>query len=187
MHISNISPIGWLHSIACIVALAAGAAQLLRPKGTPSHVSWGRIYVLSMIVANGTALLIFRGDLVFRPGIGPYIGPVFGVFHWLAVITLVLLLLGWFAARHQRHAVFAYLHPICMIITYWFMLGATINQAFERVPWFQQMALAVTPGARGLMEYRLLAYFQFGLDVIILAMLIAAVIGVRRFRRQAIR
>jgi hypothetical protein len=46
------------------------------------------------------------------------------------------------------------------------------------------MALAVSPGARGLAEYRLLVYFQLGLDVIILAMIVAAVLGVRRFRRQ---
>jgi uncharacterized membrane protein len=184
MHISNISLIGWLHSVVCVIALVAGAVQIVRPKGTPSHVKWGRTYVVSMILAQLTALVIFRMDVMFRPGIGPYIGPVFGIFHWLAVVTLVILLIGWFAGRHQQRAVFAYLHPICMIITYWFMLGATINQAFERVDLFQQMALAVTPGARGLMEYRLLVYFQFGLDVIILAMLAAAVVGVRRFRRQ---
>jgi uncharacterized membrane protein len=184
MRISDISLIGWLHSVVCVIALVVGAVQLLRPKGTPSHVIWGRTYVVSMILAQLTALIIFRTDLIFRPGIGPYLGPVFGIFHWLAVVTLVILLIGWWAARHQQRAVFAYLHPICMIVTYWFMLGATINQAFERIGWLQQMALAVTPGARGLMEYRLLVYFQFGLDVIILAMLVAAVMGVRRFRRQ---
>jgi uncharacterized membrane protein len=184
MTLHDISPIGWLHSVACIVAMISGSLQLFRKKGTPTHARSGNVYFVSMVILNVTALFIYRIDVVFR-GKGPELGPVFGVFHWLAVVTLAILLVARFAASHQGRAFFAYLHPICMILTYWFLMGGAINQAFERVEWVKQAALAMSPQARSAAEYKLLFLAQFGLDLLIFAALAIAVVQVRRRRRRS--
>lgn len=42
-----------------------------------------------------------------------------------------------------------------MIVTYWFLTGGAINEAFVRVGWVQRAALAISPAARGPAGYKL--------------------------------
>jgi len=56
----DLLPLGWLHFVASLVALAVGAMILVRPKGTAVHRLRGRIYVLAAVVTSITALGIYR-------------------------------------------------------------------------------------------------------------------------------
>jgi uncharacterized membrane protein len=132
MHVSDIVPIGWVHVIACLVALVAGGWNIAGAKGTPRHILMGRAYVISMIVLNVSSLAIYKFDIAhfvpFRAGPN-----VFGFFHWLAVFGLVTVLLGYYAARRQSSAVWAYVHPIAMTLSYYDLIGGGINEAFARL------------------------------------------------------
>ena len=69
------------HVVAAVSALVAGAAVLLVPKGTHSHRVIGIVYVLVLVVVNVAALSLHRENTV-------------GMFHWLAVASLVTVTVG---------------------------------------------------------------------------------------------
>jgi uncharacterized membrane protein len=185
MPVSEMTALGWFHTAACVVALVAGAMQLFREKGTATHSLRGQAYFWSMVLAFGSTLFLYGVDVVIRPGQKPLIGPYFGVFHWLAMFTLLLVVLGYLSARRQGKAFFAYGHPVFMILSYWLLLGGGINEAFVRIAWLHELALAVSPGAKTLPEYQLVQWFQFANHGFALAALVAAIASVRRLRRQA--
>lgn len=84
--------IGWVHTVAAVGALVAGAAVLLTRKGTRRHRQLGWAYVVSMLLLNGTALLIYR--LFGR----------FGPFHAGAIFSFVTVIAGTAAALGARRA-----------------------------------------------------------------------------------
>jgi len=185
MNTNEISLLGWIHTFLCALALISGALQLAGSKGTSAHARRGNVYFLSMAIANVMALFIFHEDLLIRSAqSGPLVGKGFGAAHWLAVITLLVLLLGRLAASRQRVGFFAYAHPICMIVTYWMLVGGAINEAFVRVGWLQRVAQAISPTARGLPGYKLVYIVHFTNDALVLAAIVIAVVQVRQFRRQ---
>ena len=69
------------HVLAACLALLVGAAVLLLPKGTPSHRVIGTVYVLALLLVNVAALSLHREN-------------TFGVFHALAVASLVTIAVG---------------------------------------------------------------------------------------------
>ena len=69
------------HVVAAFSALAAGAAVLPLPKGTHTHRVIGTIYVTALVLANVAALSLHREN-------------VFGVFHALAVVSLLTIAAG---------------------------------------------------------------------------------------------
>ena len=84
------STLGIIHTVFATVALFAGAAVLLLRKGTRWHRTLGHIYLTSMISLNITAFFIY--DLF--GGFGP--------FHWMAVASLVTILLGMIPVLTRR-------------------------------------------------------------------------------------
>ena len=72
-----------VHVVAAVAVLPLGAAVLLAAKGTGTHVALGRLYVVGMLLVSLPALLVY--DITGRPGL----------FHVLAVVSLVTLGLGW--------------------------------------------------------------------------------------------
>ncbi len=120
MSIPSVSLIGWLHTAVCVAAVVAGAAALWTRKGSARHRRWGRVYVPTMIAAQLSALLIYR------------IGG-FTMFHWLAVITLLLVALGAFAAPRQASAAWSLTHLSCMVWSYYLLIGGAVNEAFLRL------------------------------------------------------
>lgn len=185
MPVSEMTPLGWFHTAACLVALIAGAIQLGSRKGTAAHAVRGKVYFWSMVIAFGTTVFLYSVDVVIRPGQKPLIGPYFGVFHWLAMFTLLLVVLGYVSARWQRKAFFAYAHPVFMILTYWLLMGGAINEAFARIDWLRDLALAVSPGAKTLPEHKLILWSQMVNHAMALLALVVAIVSVRRLRRQA--
>ena len=69
------------HVLAALSALGAGAAVLLLPKGTHTHRVIGTVYVVALVLVNVAALSLHRED-------------TFGVFHVLAVVSLVTIAAG---------------------------------------------------------------------------------------------
>ena len=69
------------HVLAATSALLAGAGVLLVPKGTHRHRVIGTVYVLALVLVNAAALSLHRED-------------TFGVFHALAVASLVTIAVG---------------------------------------------------------------------------------------------
>jgi uncharacterized membrane protein len=184
MPVGEITLIGWIHTAACMVALVVGAMQLFGEKGTAAHALRGKLYLWSMVVASGLTLFMYGVDVVIRPGQKPLIGPYFGVFHWLALFTLLLVVLGQLSANRQRMAFFAYAHPIFMILSYWLLVGAGITAAFTRIGWLHELALSVSPGAKSLVQYKLVLWVVAANHVVHLVALVAAITGVRRLRRS---
>jgi hypothetical protein len=185
MKMNDISFIGWVHTLAYVVAMIVGAMQLVARKRTTAHTLRGETYFVAMVVANITAMVMFRvPDVFLRIGQPPVFNSGFGAFHWLAAATLLLVLLGRVSASRQRHAFFAYAHPIFMILSYWILMGGALQELFLRVDLARQAALAISPGARNLAGYKLAYILYFSLDAILFATMATAVFQIRRFRRQ---
>jgi uncharacterized membrane protein len=184
MPVSEVTALGWFHTAACMVALVAGALQLFGKKGTAAHALRGKIYFWSILIAMATTLFLYGMDVVIRAGQKPLLGPYFGLFHWLALFTILLVVLGQLSAKHQRMAFFAYAHPVFMILSYWLLVGAGITAAFTRIDWLRELALSMSPGAKTLVQYKLVLYVVFANHVVHLVVLVAAILGVRRLRRS---
>lgn len=117
----DLLPLGWLHSVACLVALASAAFVLATPKGTRRHRQVGHAYLASMVVLNLTALGIYRLGTFFYP-------------HLLAVVALVLIAVGWGAARMiRRHGVWKHVHLSAMILSYYVLFAGGVAELFLRV------------------------------------------------------
>ncbi len=86
----GLSMIGAAHVAVGMTALAGGAAVLAMAKGTARHRLVGRVYALSILLINGTALSIY--DLTGRPN----------VFHAIALVNLATLAAGMLALRRWR-------------------------------------------------------------------------------------
>jgi uncharacterized membrane protein len=69
------------HVLAALSALGVGAAVLLTPKGTHTHRLIGAVYVLALVIVNVAALSLHRES-------------TFGLFHALAVASLVTIAVG---------------------------------------------------------------------------------------------
>jgi uncharacterized membrane protein len=184
MHVSDIVPAGWIHAVACLVALAAGAWNIALPKGTSTHRAMGRVYMTSMIVLNVSAFFIFSFDIAsFSPfRAGPH---VFGLFHWFAVAALVLIAIGWYAARRQDRAFWAYVHPTMMLLSYYDLVGGGINDAFTRV---NPLRAILVESAKSVGPHRqppVIGMTQTLWMALIIVLLVYFVARVARLRRQS--
>ena len=82
--------LGWTHTVFGVVALIAGTAVVLMQKGTRIHRTLGHIYFNSMLALNISALFIYN---LFGQ---------FGPFHWLALISLVIMMAGFIPVMLRR-------------------------------------------------------------------------------------
>ena len=114
---------GYVHLIASTIALVSGTIVLVAKKSTAFHKWTGYIYFVSMMILLVTAFLIYR---LFN---------AWGIFHYLAVVSLIKLLGGmlpvWFR-KHVRH--WKVLHLSFM---YWSVFGlyaAFASETLTRIP-----------------------------------------------------
>ncbi len=137
--------LGWTHTIAATTALVAGAAVLLTRKGTRRHRQLGWAYVVSMLLLNGTALMIYR--LFGR--FGPF--HVGAVFSFVTVVAGTAAALGARRARARRDAVARTRalerHYEWMTWSYVGLAAAAVSEIATRVP-----ALRPRPG-QGMMVF----------------------------------
>lgn len=146
MLLTGISLLGWVHTIACLIAIFAGAYVLCTRKGTRRHRLWGWWYAGSMAVLNTTIMAVYRFDI--RPGKPPQIGPhIFGIFHWMALVTLTAVILAIFAASRQKRLPWGHVHAQSMLFSYYLLIGGLLNEVFVRVTALRSFAMALSPHA----------------------------------------
>lgn len=133
----DLVPLGWFHSIACLIALAAGAYGFTTRKGSPRHILTGRVYMVSMIALNLSALGVYRLGVFFFP-------------HVLAIMTLVVIAIGWAAARtHRPRPLWKHIHLSAMIASYYLLIGGGVNEVFLRIHAMREILNAQGPQLLG--------------------------------------
>jgi uncharacterized membrane protein len=80
--IQNLTLPGAIHTLLAMLGIVVGSIQLLRPKRGPAHRARGYAFVYAMLVADGTAMLIFQ-----------FTGR-FNILHVGAVVNLVCIVLA---------------------------------------------------------------------------------------------
>ena len=116
----DLSPIGWLHTLASLVALGAGAVVLVRPKGTATHRLRGKIYALALVATCLTSFAIYRQGKFWFP-------------HWFGVAALIVVAAGVAFAHYKRPRGWMHLHLTCMVASYYMLIGGGVNEVFVRV------------------------------------------------------
>ena len=58
--IQNLTLPGAIHTVLAMLGIVVGSIQLLRPKGGSMHRALGYAFVYAMLVADGTAMLVFQ-------------------------------------------------------------------------------------------------------------------------------
>jgi len=165
MVLTGISLLGWLHSIACVIALAIGAYVLGAPKGTRSHLFWGWFYSMAILVQSLLVMAVYNFD--FIPGQKTAPGPrTFGFFHVGALLTMAAIVLALFAASRQRKSLaWCLIHIQAMLFTYYLLINALINELFGRVDLLRNYALSLSPYAGTTLSTALVRYSQLALSV----------------------
>ena len=113
--------LAYLHLATVIPAFGIGAFQLLRHKGTPTHKSLGKIY---MILMFGTGLI----TLAMPAQVGPQFLNHFGFIHAFSFLALLSVSTAYFAARRGNIRA----HRTAMISLY--VGGILIAGAFAFAP-----------------------------------------------------
>jgi uncharacterized membrane protein len=105
-----------VHVLAALSALCAGAAVLLLPKGTHTHRVIGTVYVLALVLVNVAALSLHREN-------------TFGLFHALAVVSLVTISVGLSPLLFgKRSPMVIANHAYCMTWSYAGLVAAGCGQ-----------------------------------------------------------
>jgi len=184
MQMTGVSLLGWVHSAACMLALLLGGALLLGPKGTARHKRLGRLYFYTMLAVNLSVFGIYHFDVVIaRP---PRVGPgLFGIFHWEATVTLLVLLLGFYAASRQRRAIWAYVHPFSMLFTYYMLVGGLINELFVRVHVLRAIAATQLHSGQNVAQTPVVGLSQFAAMIFFIVLLVYYMAKVALYRRRA--
>jgi uncharacterized membrane protein len=113
---------GLIHLIFSIVALITGLLVLVKNKGTKQHKRIGYLYVVSMIVLNLTAFMLYN------------LYGKFGIFHVFAVISCLTLFAGLYPVLTKKHKNYLLTHFSFM---YWSVVGlycAFMAEIFSRLP-----------------------------------------------------
>ena len=125
-------PLGFIHIVVSLAALAIGMVVMLSRKGTRKHRWLGRAYFITMLALNGTALAIYE---LFGS---------FGLFHWMALFSLASVLLGYWPAW-SKSAGWRVKHAYFMTGSYVGLLAALVSEVATRtamVPFFDAVAIA---------------------------------------------
>lgn len=151
--------LGSIHFWAATTALVSGGLVAARLKGTAFHRWTGRVYLASMTIMLGTALMIYR---LFN-GFGP--------FHWLALMSIALVLAGAIPVyRRKPRKYWIVGHAQWMTVSYVALWAAAVAETTTRTldfdfgPTVVVSSLAVIVG--GSVAMRLLlprALARFGL------------------------
>ena len=113
---------GLIHLIVSIIALITGLSVLVMTKGTKKHKQIGYIYVISMILLNATAFMIYK------------VYGKFGIFHWFGVGSCLTLFAGLYPILTKNSKNYLLKHFNFM---YWSVVGlysALMAEIFSRLP-----------------------------------------------------
>jgi uncharacterized membrane protein len=123
------------HVLAACSALVAGVAVLPLPKGTHTHRVIGTVYVLALVLVDVAALSLHREN-------------TFGVFHAVAVVSLVTIAVGLSPLLlGKRSPMVIATHAYCMTWSYAGLVAAGCGQLAVAVG--QDAGAWVVPAAIG--------------------------------------
>ena len=115
-------PTGLAHVTIALLAIVIGMLVILSRKGTRRHRWLGRGYVCAMVAVNVSAFLIYE----------LYGG--FGLFHWMALISLLTVLIGYIQVR-LRGPGWKVKHAYFMSGSYVGLIAALAAETLTRTPW----------------------------------------------------
>jgi uncharacterized membrane protein len=119
---NHLTTMGWFHLAFAAFGLVAGAFQFLRRKGGRQHRALGYAYVYGMIIANATALTMYR-----------FTGS-FNVFHAGAIVNFVCIIAAMFPVlRTSRTPDWMMKHYRWMSASYIGLVAAGTTQLSVRV------------------------------------------------------
>lgn len=108
------------HVLTASLSLIIGAIVIVLNKGSLLHKKLGVFYFYAMIINNVTSLFIYRLGIFFFP-------------HWLAIITLGIIIPGFLITKFKTYKHWLKIHIICFILSYYMLIGGAINEAFLRI------------------------------------------------------
>jgi uncharacterized membrane protein len=111
--------VGWVHLLACVIAMAAFVPAMLARKGSRRHRTSGKVYALAYAVLSVSALGIYSLQRFWFP-------------HWLALAGLAVLAVGYLAVRAKPKG-WRYLHLVAMLLSAYNLCGGAVNEMFLRV------------------------------------------------------
>ena len=133
------STLGWIHTVFGMAALLTGAAVIVIRKGTRWHRTLGHLYLTTMISLNVTSLFIYN------------LYGHFGLFHWLAVSSLLTLIAGMVPVFTRRPiGRWLELHAIIINISYIGLVAATAAEITSRIPGLEDVFGLVVGGTSAL-------------------------------------
>lgn len=115
----NLTLVGWVHTVACVIAMAAFVPVMVVRKGGRRHQQSGRIFSVAYAAVCVTSLGIYRQQQFWFP-------------HWLAVGGLIVLLVGYLAVRIKPPA-WRYIHLSAMLLSGYNLFGGAVNEAYLRI------------------------------------------------------
>jgi uncharacterized membrane protein len=133
--IRGLDPVGAAHMAFGLAAVILGLAVVLMEKGSAVHRRVGMVYVLTMLLLNVTALLIY--DLWGR----------WGPFHNFALVSLTTLLCGIAPAWLRRPQRWLRLHATFMSWSYAGLLAAFFSEIGTRLPGVGHVPGVIVPSA----------------------------------------
>lgn len=125
------------HVMAAVTALAVGAAVLVLPKGVGWHRLVGSAYVVCLVAVDVAALSVHKEA-------------TFGVFHALAVVSLLTLVAGVSPLLLGRRSPWAVnMHAYCMTWSYAGLVAAGCGQLAVNIESGLGMGSALVPTVIG--------------------------------------
>ena len=110
------------HIALSVISLFVGAIVFLKPKGSRLHKKLGVLYSSAMIGLNAAALAIYN------------LTGHFNLFHFTAILSLLLVLIGWGQVIFRRQLKnWLYRHYVYMCWSYLALVAAALNESFVRV------------------------------------------------------
>ncbi|MDM0076545.1 hypothetical protein QTH90_19200 [Variovorax sp. J2P1-59] len=135
----GLTPLGIVHTVISLVAVAAGLVALVRYKEIALATRAGRIYVVA------TALTCLTGFGIFQHG-------GFGPPHVLGIVTLVVLATAMAAERGKVFGkLSAYVAVVCYSLTFFFHMIPGVTETATRLPLGAPLVADrdASPGLRG--------------------------------------
>ena len=140
-------PVGLAHLSVAILAIGLGVAVIVCRKGTRVHKWLGRGYLFMMIAVNVTAFVIYE---VFGG---------FGMFHWMALFSLLTVLAGYIPVR-MRSRDWKAPHAYFMSGSFVGLIAALAAEILTRTPWLPFIG-AVAVASVAVIVLGLLLMFRF--------------------------
>jgi len=118
----GLTPLGAVHTLISLVALAAGVIALIRLREIPASHPLGRLYIWATVLSCLTGFGIFQHGGFGKP-------------HALGVLTLLVLALAALAGRKRIFgSASRYVETIALSTTLFFHTIPGLTETFTRVP-----------------------------------------------------